>query len=240
MGVFDIPFLFLNFQIIESMKKYAIIVAGGTGKRMGESLPKQFLKLGGTPILIHTLQAFHNADPDIEIILTLPQEEIQFWDELNIWHQNYIEHKVVAGGETRFHSVKNALQHVDSGLVVVHDGVRPFVSSTTIEQSYEQAKEKKAVVTAVLMKDSVRQIDEKGESKSMDRSSLRMIQTPQTFDAKLLKSAYNTSFKSSFTDDASVVEAYGHSISLIDGHYQNIKITTPEDLIIAEALLKAK
>lgn len=222
------------------MKKYAIIVAGGTGKRMGEALPKQFLKLGGTPILIHTLQAFQSADPEIELILTLPQEEIQFWDELNIWHQNYIEHKVVPGGETRFHSVKNALEHVEEGLVAVHDGVRPFVSRETISQSFEQAKENKAVVTAVLMKDSVRQVDESGNSKNIDRSSLRLIQTPQTFEAGLLKSAYNTPFKPSFTDDASVVEAHGHNITLIEGDYQNIKITTPEDLIIAEALLKAR
>jgi len=222
------------------MKKYAIIVAGGTGKRMGESLPKQFLKLGGTPILIHTLQSFQTADPEIELILTLPQEEIQFWDELNIWHQNYLEHKVVAGGETRFHSVKNALEHVEEGLVAVHDGVRPFVSTDIINRSYEKAQENKAVVTAVLMKDSVRQLDEMGGSKNLDRSSLRMIQTPQTFDVKLLKSAYDTVFNPSFTDDASVVEAYGHNISLIEGEYQNIKITTPEDLIIAEALLKAK
>ncbi|WP_296620177.1 2-C-methyl-D-erythritol 4-phosphate cytidylyltransferase [Marivirga sp.] len=222
------------------MKKYAIIVAGGTGKRMGESLPKQFLKLGGTPILIHTLQAFYTADPEIELIITLPKEEIQFWDELNIWHQNYIEHKVVPGGETRFHSVKNALEHVSEGLVAVHDGVRPFVSAGSINQSFEQARNHKAVVTAVLMKDSVRQVDENGKSKNIDRSSLRMIQTPQTFDVDLLKSAYNTPFNSSFTDDASVVEAYGHSIILIDGEYQNIKITTPEDLIVAKALLKAK
>ncbi|HET8858948.1 2-C-methyl-D-erythritol 4-phosphate cytidylyltransferase [Marivirga sp.] len=222
------------------IKKYAIIVAGGTGKRMGESLPKQFLKLGGTPILIHTLQAFHNADPEIELIITLPQEEIQFWDELNIWHQNYIEHKVVAGGTTRFHSVKNALEHVGEGIVAVHDGVRPFISANIINQSFEQAKEKKAVVTAVLMKDSVRQLDESGKSVNIDRSSLRMIQTPQTFDVELLKSAYNTDYKSSFTDDASVVEAFGQDVTLIDGDYQNIKITTPEDLIIAEALLGAK
>lgn len=223
------------------MKKYAIIVAGGTGKRMGDNLPKQFLKLGGTPILIHTLQAFYTADPEIELIVTLPQEEIQFWDELNIWHQNYIEHKVVAGGETRFHSVKNALEHVKEGaLVTVHDGVRPFVSANIINQSFEQARNEKAVVTAVLMKDSVRQVDENGKSKNLDRSSLRMIQTPQTFDVDLLKSAYNTPFNPFFTDDASVVEAYGHSITLLDGEYQNIKITTPDDLIIAEALLKAK
>ncbi len=222
------------------MKKYAIIVAGGTGKRMGESLPKQFLKLGGTPILIHTLQAFQLADPEIELILTLPQEEIQFWDELNIWHQNHLEHKVVAGGETRFHSVKNALELVGEGLVAVHDGVRPFISTEIINRSFDMAQESKAVVTAVPMKDSVRQIDEKGNSTNIDRSSLRMIQTPQTFDVDLLKSAYNTDYKSSFTDDASVVEAYGYNITLIDGEYQNIKITTPEDLIIAEALLKAK
>ncbi|MGM0580250.1 MAG: 2-C-methyl-D-erythritol 4-phosphate cytidylyltransferase [Bacteroidota bacterium] len=222
------------------MKKYAIIVAGGTGKRMGEALPKQFLKLGGTPILIHTLQAFQAADPEIELILTLPQEEIQFWDELNIWHQNYIEHKVVAGGETRFHSVKNALEHIEEGLVAIHDGVRPFVSANTINQSFELAIEKKAVVAAVLMKDSVRQVDENGNSENIDRSSLRMVQTPQTFDVKLLKSAYSTPYKPFFTDDASVVEAYGHKITLFDGEYQNIKITTPEDLIVAEALLKAR
>jgi 2-C-methyl-D-erythritol 4-phosphate cytidylyltransferase len=220
------------------VKKYAIIVAGGTGKRMGESLPKQFLKLGGTPILIHTLQAFYATNPEIELIITLPQEEIQFWDELNIWHQNYIEHKVVAGGETRFHSVKNALEHVKEGLVAVHDGVRPFVSANTINQSFHLAKENKAVVTTVPMKDSVRQVDENGKSKNIDRASLRMVQTPQTFDAELLKSAYNVSFNASFTDDASVVEAYGHDITLIDGDYQNIKITTPEDMVIAEALLK--
>jgi len=236
----SIPFLFIDLESTYLMKKYAIIVAGGTGKRMGESIPKQFLKLGGTPILIHTLTAFKTADPEIEVILTLPQEEIQFWDELNIWHHNFLEHKVVPGGETRFHSVKNALEYVGEGLVAVHDGVRPFVSAKTINQSFEQAKEYKAVVTAVLMKDSVRQVDETGNSKNIDRSSLRMIQTPQTFDAGLLKSAYEIPFNPSFTDDASVVEAGGHSITLIDGEYQNIKITTPEDLIIAEALLKAK
>jgi 2-C-methyl-D-erythritol 4-phosphate cytidylyltransferase len=222
------------------VKKYAIIVAGGTGKRMGESLPKQFLKLGGTPILIHTLQAFYAADPEIELIITLPREEIQFWDELNIWHQNYIEHKVVAGGETRFHSVKNALEHVQDGLVAVHDGVRPFISSNTINHSFQLALVKKAVVTSVLMKDSVRQVNENGRSKNIDRASLRMVQTPQTFDAELLKAAYNVSFNPSFNDDASVVEAYGHEITLIEGDYQNIKITTPEDILIAEALLKGK
>jgi 2-C-methyl-D-erythritol 4-phosphate cytidylyltransferase len=124
--------------------------------------------------------------------------------------------------------------------VAIHDGVRPFVSFKTIEESFEKAKEHKAVVSAVLMKDSVRMVDEKGGSKNIDRSSLRMVQTPQTFDVELLKSAYDTAFKPSFTDDASVVEAFGHKIALIDGDYQNIKITTPEDLIIAEALLRAR
>jgi len=222
------------------MKKYAIIVAGGTGKRMGESLPKQFLKLGGTPILIHTLQAFNIADPEIELIITLPKEEIQFWDELNVWHQNYLTHKVVAGGETRFHSVKNALEHVDEGLVAIHDGVRPFVSPDIIYESFKLASEKQAVITAVKMKDSVRQLTEDGKSKNIDRSTLRMVQTPQTFSVDLLKSAYNTEFKNHFTDDASVVEAYGKDVSLIEGDYRNIKITTPEDLVIAEALLANK
>lgn len=218
------------------MKKYAIIVAGGSGKRMGGNLPKQFLKLSGLPILVHTLQAFYDADPEIQLIITLPAAEIQFWEELKDWHHNEVEHTVVAGGDTRYQSVKNALSYVNEGLVAVHDGVRPFVSAKIINQSFEIAESKGAAVTAVPMKDSVRKVDDKGNSENIDRSTLRMVQTPQTFDTELLKSAYKTPYSSRFTDDASVVEAYGHEVSLIEGDYKNIKITTPEDLVIAEAL----
>ncbi|MBK6264987.1 2-C-methyl-D-erythritol 4-phosphate cytidylyltransferase [Marivirga sp. S37H4] len=222
------------------MKKYAIIVAGGSGKRMGMSLPKQFLKLGGTPVLMHTLQAFHMADFDIQLIITLPSEEINFWKELCEWHHNYTPHITVSGGETRFHSVKNALEYVENNaLVAIHDGVRPFISEELIINSYEVAREKGSAVTSVKMKDSVRQL-EAVKSHNLDRSKLRAIQTPQTFQSNLIKSAYEQDFKEEFTDDASVVEATGHNITLLEGSYKNIKITTPEDMLVAEAFLKAK
>lgn len=222
------------------MKKYAIIVAGGSGKRMGVNIPKQFLKLGGVPVLMHTLQAFHLADYDIELIVTLPQEEIQFWNELCEWHCNYTPHRIVSGGETRFHSVKNALEYViEDSLVAVHDGVRPFISKKLILAAYQLAEEKGNAVTAVSMKDSVRKVEE-DRSYNVERSSLRAVQTPQIFQSQLLKEAYKQPFTELFTDDASVIEAKGHQIVLMEGDYKNIKITTPEDLLIAEALLKAK
>ncbi len=222
------------------MKKYAIIVAGGSGKRMGASLPKQFLRLQGTPVLMHTLQAFHMADFDIEILVTLPAEELNFWKELCEWHYNYTPHITIKGGKTRFHSVKNALAHVEKGsLVAIHDGVRPLISSDIILSSYNMAREKGSAVTAVKMKDSVRQL-EAIKSNSLDRSTLRTIQTPQTFQSDLVKVAYEQDYNDKFTDDASVVEASGHNISLLTGSYENIKITTPEDMLIAEALLNAK
>lgn len=222
------------------MKKYAIIVAGGSGKRMGASMPKQFLKLEGKPVLMHTLQAFHMTDFDIEIIITLPSEEINFWKELCEWHYNYTPHTTVNGGKTRFHSVKNALEHVEGdSLVAIHDGVRPLISSEIILNSYDMAREKGSAVAAVKMKDSVRQLDAV-KSYSLERSTLRAIQTPQTFQSNLVKRAYTQDYIDKFTDDASVVEASGHNISLLNGSYENIKITTPEDMFIAEALLKAK
>ncbi|GAA5034945.1 2-C-methyl-D-erythritol 4-phosphate cytidylyltransferase [Marivirga lumbricoides] len=222
------------------MKRYAIIVAGGSGKRMGVNIPKQFLKLEGVPILMHTLQAFHLTDFSIELIVTLPQEEIQFWNELCEWHYNYTPHRIVPGGNTRFHSVKNALDYVqEESLVAVHDGVRPFVSKEIILEAYQLAEAKGNAITSVAMKDSVRRV-ETDKNQNIDRNSLRAIQTPQTFQSTILKAAYEQTYKEEFTDDASVVEAYGQQIHLIEGDYKNIKITTPEDLLIAEALLKAK
>lgn len=222
------------------MKKYAIIVAGGTGQRMGENLPKQFLALSGKPILLHTLEAFYLYDNSIQIIVTLPAHEIQFWDELCIWNDVYTPHKVVAGGETRFHSVKNGLEHVEANsLVAIHDGVRPFVSREIIDNAYQTAAEKGSAIAAVEVKDSIRRVcDEKNEN--IDRSTLRAIQTPQTFQSSLIKKAFDIPYTKDITDDASVMEKAGHDVTLIAGSYKNIKITTPEDLLIAEAFLKGK
>ncbi len=222
------------------MKKYAILVAGGSGQRMGGAIPKQFLKMGGKPVLMHTLEAFHMADFNIQLIITLPKEEMAFWKDLCEWHSDYTPHSLVEGGETRYHSVKNALAMVeDQALVAVHDGVRPHISKELILKSYEIAKEYGSAVCSVAMKDSVRQIVG-DNSRNIDRSTLRTIQTPQTFQSDLIKAAYAKGYSQNFTDDASVAEAYGHNVKLMEGAYENLKITTPEDLIIAEAILKAK
>lgn len=222
------------------MKKYAILVAGGSGQRMGGAIPKQFLKMGGKPVLMHTLEAFHMADFSIELIITLPKEEINFWKDLCEWHSDFTPHTIVEGGETRYHSVKNALQNVkENALVAIHDGVRPHISKELILKSYEIAQESGSAICSVKMKDSVRQV-QGNESHNIDRSSLRTIQTPQTFQSDLIKQAYAQGYSQNFTDDASVAEAFGHNVTLMEGAYENIKITTPEDLIIAEAILKAK
>jgi 2-C-methyl-D-erythritol 4-phosphate cytidylyltransferase len=222
------------------MKKYAILVAGGSGQRMGGSIPKQFLKMGGKPVLMHTLEAFHMADFNIELIVTLPYEEISFWKDLCEWHSDYTPHTIVEGGHSRFHSVQNALTHVENNtLVAIHDGVRPHISKEIILKSYEIAQKSGSAICSVKMKDSVRQI-EGDKSRNIDRSTLRAIQTPQTFQSDLIKEAYAQGYSKNFTDDASVAEANGHNVILMEGAYENLKITTPEDLIIAEAILKAK
>ncbi len=222
------------------MKKYAILVAGGSGQRMGGAIPKQFLKMGNKPVLMHTLEAFHMADFGIQLIITLPQEEMEFWKDLCEWHSDFTPHQLVAGGETRYHSVKNALQVVEeNALVAIHDGVRPHISKELILQSFQIAQEFGSAICSVKMKDSVRKVE--GDiTKNIERDLLRIIQTPQTFQSNLIKKAYSRDYAQNFTDDASVAEAYGHNVKLMEGAYENLKITTPEDLVIAEAILKAK
>lgn len=220
------------------MKKYAIIVAGGKGQRMGAHTPKQFLLLKGKPVLMHTIEAFFQADKTIELILVLPEEHIRTWNELCRIHQFGISHKVVAGGEQRMDSVKNGLNVVDAtdALIAIHDGVRPFIDARIINESFAVAMAKGNAIAAVKSKDSLRQETNEG-SKAVNRDEFYLIQTPQTFQKKLITEAYQNCQGSGFTDDASVLEATGKTINLIQGDYRNIKITTPEDLIIAEAFL---
>jgi 2-C-methyl-D-erythritol 4-phosphate cytidylyltransferase len=227
------------------MSKYAIIVAGGNGTRMQSQVPKQFLLLNGQPILYHTLKKFIQI-PDIQIILVLPELEIQNWNQLIENHLSDIEKrqlnkyvKIVIGGNSRFQSVKNGLDSIieENGTVAIHDGVRPLIATKKIIETFDLISKYDSVVLAVELKDSVRQISS-DSNQIVDRATLRLIQTPQTFNLKKLKAAFKTPELSSFTDDASVMEHAGHPIYLHPGEYTNIKITTPEDLTIAEILLK--
>ena len=218
-------------------KLYAIIVAGGKGMRMGKDLPKQFLPIDGTPILMHTLQAFYDYDPSLTLIVVLPSDQQAYWSKLCGDYHFTIPHVVVKGGETRFHSVKNGLSCIKGeGLVAVHDGVRPFVHCDTIDRCFAAAQESGAAVPVVEVVDSLRKVEDE-ESKAVSRREYRIVQTPQVFDISLLKEAYKQPYTVDFTDDASVVEAYGRKISLVEGNRENIKITSPFDLVIAEAFL---
>lgn len=218
------------------MKYYAIIVAGGKGLRMGGDVPKQFQLVGGRPVLMHTLQQFRNAIADLQIILVLPREQQDYWRERCRQYEFGVEHRVADGGQTRFHSVKNGLALIpdgEEGIVGVHDGVRPFASADLIRRCYAAAVEAEAVVPAVPVVESLRH-EERG---AIDRKGYRLVQTPQTFSIPLLKAAYRQAYLETFTDDASVVEAYGHRVAMIDGIRENIKLTTPFDMVVAEALL---
>lgn len=220
------------------MKHTALIVAGGKGLRMGSELPKQFLPIGGKPVLMHTLEAFHRFDSEIDLILVLPEEQQEYWKQLCEKHSFTLRHLIADGGETRFHSVKNGLALISGpGLVAVHDGVRPFVSQEVIRRCYAMAATKKAVIPVVDVVETVRQITGSG-SRTVSRDDYKLVQTPQIFDAALLKQAYAQDFMPSFTDDASVVEAMGVPVCLVEGSRENIKITTPFDLKIAATLLE--
>ena len=217
--------------------KYALIVAGGKGSRMGSDLPKQFLPIGGKPVLMRTLEAFYRYDAEMRLIVVLPRSQQAYWSELCGKHCFALPHRVADGGESRFHSVRNGLALIrTSGLVGVHDGVRPFVSSEVIARCYEEAAGKRAVIPVIDVVETVRQI-EGGRSRTVPRDEYKLVQTPQVFDVDLLKEAYSQPYTSAFTDDASVVEALGVPVYLTAGNRENIKITTPFDLKVAAALL---
>jgi 2-C-methyl-D-erythritol 4-phosphate cytidylyltransferase len=218
------------------MNLYALIVAGGSGTRMGTEIPKQFLELAGKPVLMHTIERFYTFNNSIKIITVLPENQFGPWKELQIKYSFSISHTLVTGGTSRFMSVRNGLKEVDdNGLVAVHDGVRPLVTIDTIKRCFADAEKFGNAIPVIGPSDSLRMITEQGNM-PVNRQYLRIIQTPQVFDAKIIKKAYLQDYSPDFTDDATLLEKTGESIHLVEGNRENIKITSPEDMIIAEAL----
>jgi len=220
------------------MKKFALIVAGGVGSRMGADVPKQFIELAGQPILWWTIQCFLDFDDQVELVLVLPSSQFERWQQMSERFQVAGKIRLVSGGNTRFQSVKNGLNAIDeSGIVFIHDGVRPLVSSETLNRCFQTALEKGNALPVSPVVESLRMLAG-GESQHVDRNQFRLVQTPQTFQTELIKKAYQQPETDFFTDDASVCEAAGIHIHLVDGNPENIKITNPTDLRVAEALLK--
>ncbi|MFZ1857122.1 MAG: 2-C-methyl-D-erythritol 4-phosphate cytidylyltransferase [Chitinophagaceae bacterium] len=220
------------------MNKYAIIVAGGTGTRMGRSLPKQFILLKDKPVLYYTLKTFLESYTDLQIILVLPVEFTDMGQEIIDAYFDKERIKITAGGDTRFQSVKNGLALVDDeAIIFVHDGVRCLLSKELIHRCYAQAVETGTAIPAIISKDSIRLVTEEG-NEAYDRNNVMLIQTPQTFHSKILLPAFQIDYKDKFTDEATVVEAYGMKVSLVEGEENNIKITRPIDLLIAESIIK--
>lgn len=219
------------------MKKYAIIVAGGSGKRMGTEIPKQFLQIHKKAVLFYSLRKFSSVNKDIQIIVVLPENHISTWNEIIKKQDISIPHEIVAGGKERFDSVKNGLEQIqEEGIVAIHDGVRPMVSEEVIKKAYQHAEIYGNVIPAIKVSESIREI-KIDKNQPVNRDNLRLIQTPQIFRVSLIKKAYQQNYSNEFTDDATVLEAMGENINLIEGNPENIKITTPNDLRIAKALL---
>ena len=222
------------------MKKSIIIVAGGKGLRMGGDIPKQFLPVHGKPVLMHTMEVFRTYDEQIQIVLVLPKDQQEYWKELCNQYHFTCPYVLADGGETRFHSVQNGLACVQNGGVVgVHDGVRPLVSTAVIDRCYAGAALHKAVIPVIGVVETVRHLTAQG-SETVLRGQYRLVQTPQVFDTDLLKRAYQQTYTSAFTDDASVVEALGEDVCLVEGNRENIKLTTPFDLKLAEILFSER
>ncbi|MGI5976008.1 MAG: 2-C-methyl-D-erythritol 4-phosphate cytidylyltransferase [Paludibacter sp.] len=222
---------------IHKKPKTVIIVAGGTGKRMQADIPKQFIELKSKPILMHTIEVFVKYDHHINIIVVLPENQMAVWKQMCKKYNFNIAHQMVAGGVTRFDSVKNGLELApDEGLVAVHDGVRPLVSVQTIHRCFEMAERTGTAIPVIDIVESIRKVKE-NDNEAVDRNLYKAVQTPQVFEAQILKAAYRQDYVPAFTDDASVVEAFGHKISIVEGNKENIKITTPLDLGIGELFL---
>lgn len=218
------------------MECSTIIVAGGSGKRMGGPIPKQFLLLKGKPLLCWTIEAFHRYDPALPIILVLPEQQITVWKTLCIGHHFHLPHTIVAGGAERFHSVRNGLAQVEhDGLVAVHDGVRPLVSEALIDRCFRAAEAHGAAIPVVPIASSVREVVGDA-SHPLDRSKLRAVQTPQCFRVDVLRKAFDLPYDPAFTDEATLVERIGAKVHLVDGEERNIKVTTKEDLLLAQSL----
>jgi 2-C-methyl-D-erythritol 4-phosphate cytidylyltransferase len=221
------------------MNKAAVLVAGGKGSRMGGSVPKQYLPIGGKPVLMHTMEKFYQADPNTFLILVLPESDFSIWKNLCDEYKFSLDHHVISGGTSRFQSVKNGLNAIPfhDGLVAIHDVVRPFVKKEVINESFAQAEKFGSAIPVVDLKDSLRKVKENGVSEFQDRQFFRLVQTPQTFQISKIKMAFEVNELPQFTDDATVYEHQGWELSLIQGNPENIKITTPEDLEYANFLL---
>lgn len=220
------------------MKKYALIVAGGSGTRMKTGELKQFMLLAGKPLLMHTLERFTAFDPHIPLILVLPGSHHNHWKKLCEISGFTIPHLVVHGGNTRFHSVQNGLACIQGdGIVFIHDGVRPFVTAGTLQRCYDTALKTGNAIPVIPVTESVRQV-EKDRNFPVDRDKYMLVQTPQTFRISLIRSAYQRAYSPEFTDDASVLEKTGETIHLVEGNRENIKITWPEDLEFAKSILE--
>lgn len=224
------------------MNKAVVIVAGGRGMRMGSSISKQYLPIGGKPILMHTLSTFYEVDPSMKLILVIPDSDFIYWKELCSQYQFKISHDLVSGGNSRFQSVRNGLDSIKwkEGLVAIHDGVRPFVSREVILNSFSEAEKSGSAVAVVALKDSIRKLSDDGNSRYEERQYFRLVQTPQTFQLARIKKAFQVTELQQFTDDATVYEHQGWQVSLIAGNPENIKITTPEDMDYAEFLISKK
>ena len=231
-------------------EEFVIIVAGGKGLRMGSDIPKQFLPIGGKPVLMRTLERFRAYSEALQIILVLPEAQQDYWQKLCQQYDFQVDYQIANGGQTRFHSVQNGLALIPDdaeGVVGVHDGVRPFPSIEVIARCYETARTAKAVIPVIPIVETVRQILPSNQSNpntpssiTVPRDEYRLVQTPQTFDIQLLKAANRQPYNDGFTDDASVVESYGHQITLVEGNRENIKITTPYDITFAEAIINSQ
>ncbi len=218
------------------MQKNVIIVAGGSGSRMNSDIPKQFIPINNLPILMHTINKFYQFDKLMKIILVLPENQIDYWDKLVDIYSFKLQIEIAKGGKTRFESVKKGLAFVNDGIVGIHDAVRPFVSLQTIDNVFKLAENLGNAIPVIPVNDSVRVLSEFGNM-HFDRNNVKIVQTPQCFDVDLLKKAYLQDYNNQFTDDASVVENLGIKINLTEGNVENIKITTPFDLIFAKALI---
>jgi 2-C-methyl-D-erythritol 4-phosphate cytidylyltransferase len=219
------------------MKKFALIVAGGSGSRMNNAVPKQFIEINDRPVLMHTFDAFIKFDSNLEFILVLPENQITVWNTLCKKYQFKTEHKIAFGGETRFQSVKHGLDLIaNDGIVFIHDGVRPLLSVKTLQNCLDTAVLKGNALPVIPVTESVRYAAETGNH-PVDRSKYVLVQTPQTFQTRLIKNAYRQAKTDVFTDDATVLESMGERIYLVEGNRENIKITYPEDLVFAKSFL---
>lgn len=219
------------------MKKFALIVAGGNGSRMKNTVPKQFLEIEGKPVLMYTFDAFARFDTELEFVLVLPENQVDFWKELCIKNKFRHKYRLAHGGSTRFQSVKNGLDLItEQAIVFIHDGVRPLVSQQTLHNCYTTASVQGNALPVIPPSESIRYSDNT-ENKAVDRSRYFLVQTPQTFILSHIKEAYQAATHPNFSDDASVLENYGHTIHLVEGNRENIKITWPQDLIVAKSFL---